>query len=257
MPGDRVQVGQGWFSARTWNRFVDVLNWWERNGYGGSPIHTVPAAHTDVIQVRNDTGANRRAGDVVGIGAKLLTDLTADNLWFKGETHALTHSTLGVLIDTIPEDEIGRCQLSGVCLAYVNFAATTDKWIKPSYGNHVFASNSGGGGLGRVITAPTSTSEQLVAVLIDQSMPTLRWGQTAEAIDGATYAAGEITPGLGNVNLWERGTAGKLVVTSGPTVVEVRNYAPEAYAADLLVAMLPDDDYVLAIVNGFCTDGFA
>ena len=141
------------------------MNWWERKGYGGSTLGDAGPSATDVVQVRNDTGADRRAGDVVGLGAGLLTTWNADALWFKGETPAATHTAVGVLLDPLPDGKIGRAQISGVCLAYVNFAAAADMGCVPQIGNHVLQSEAARV-LYAVVTPPASTGEQLVPILM-------------------------------------------------------------------------------------------
>lgn len=149
---------------------------------------------TDVIRVRNNTGADRRAGDVVGVGAKLLTDYTADGLVFSGETPAATHAVLAVLLESAPhvttesDRPVYRAQISGVCLAYVSFAATTDQGIALSAGDHVFASQASTNGLGRVLTAPASASEQLVAVVLDAggTVRAIKWAKAIDCIELAT-----------------------------------------------------------------------
>lgn len=120
---------------------------------------------TDCVRVRNDTGAARRIGDVVGLGAGVLTDWKSSNLMFAGETPAATHTVFGVLLDSLPEDKIGRVQVSGICLAYVNFAAVNDMGCIPQIGSHVLQSEPARV-LWAVVTPPASASEQLVPILI-------------------------------------------------------------------------------------------
>ena len=165
---DLPRSGQGSISLSEWRRFVRVADWFDRTH--GQLAGVVPAFETppsDIVIVQNDTGDDRRRGDVVGIGDKLLTDLTANKLWFSGETPAATHSTLGVLLDPIKDGKRGRAQVSGVCLAYVDFDATTDQGASFSPGNYVFASQADGPI--QILTAPASTSEQLVAVLLGRA----------------------------------------------------------------------------------------
>jgi hypothetical protein len=136
------------------------------DGRGGQPRQYDPV----IIRVRNDTGADRRIGDVVGVGAGLLTTFKAGDLYFAGETPTATHRCLAVLLETAyhtsttADRPIVRAQLSGVCLAYVNFNATTDAGCSYSPTNHVFASQADGPI--PVLTAPASTGEQLVPVLL-------------------------------------------------------------------------------------------
>lgn len=145
--GKKVTAGnQLSISARDWNGMLDVLEDFRRRkqlgmGRGGPPAQ---GPQPVIIKVRNDTGDDRRRGDVVEIGSTILssldTEVTNDYLWFEGLEPDLSNLTFGILYDHLPEDEIGRVVLTGVCYAYVTINDEDHKYAELASGSCVLSS---------------------------------------------------------------------------------------------------------------------
>lgn len=171
---ERVRPGQSFepMSAADHNAICAAVDLVGRKGQGISGGESRrQVIETDCVRVRNDTGAARRAGDIVGLGASLLTDYAADALWFAGETPKDEHTVFAVLLEPAPhyategDRPVVRAQVSGIVLAYVYFTTVTDMGAIPQIGNHVLQSEPARV-LYAVVTPPASTGEQLVAVLL-------------------------------------------------------------------------------------------
>jgi hypothetical protein len=139
-------------SAAAWNRHEDVSEWYHRNKARGegsdAPFYLTPS---DVVQVRNDSGADRRPGEVLECKEDdpLLTDppgvIDPENLWFKGATPTGLRA-FGVLLFPAKHDAtesnrgVTPLQVSGVCKALVNITSATHRFAKVSSGSFVLQS---------------------------------------------------------------------------------------------------------------------
>ena len=72
---------------------------------------------TDVIKIKNSSGGNLVRGDVLEIDDFLLGELAAEFIWFDGVTPTAQENAYAILLTDLPNGEIGRAQVSGVCLA--------------------------------------------------------------------------------------------------------------------------------------------
>ena len=152
-----------------------MRDWWKRTfAFGSNRQPSRIFRETDIVRVRNDTGGDRRAGEVVGLGASILgtgEDYEPCSLWFQGETPADTHTVFGVLLEpcawkAAEEDRpVVRVQVSGICLAFVYFTTIGDMGCVPQIGSHVLQGEPARV-LYAVVTPPASTGEQLVPVLL-------------------------------------------------------------------------------------------
>ena len=128
---------------------------------------------TDVIQVRNDTGDDLPTGSVVKLGQRLITTLTPDSIVIKADYPDANpaNDTHGILLEPIRDDKIGRCQLSGICLARVGVNHTDDRYCFTNYDVSGDADLTTAGGIrpvAELIEVPAATGTSLRAVrLID------------------------------------------------------------------------------------------
>jgi hypothetical protein len=150
-------------SATFQNNLVDMVDWWKRT-VRGNPQRALPVAiQTDVIKVKNVSGADRGAGQVLEIGTLVLTTLDRRNIWFNADT--ISHSvgrSYCVLPRPIPSGEIDDAHISGVCVAKVNIIATTDRYAFVEASSNVL--KSGKTGQFKLLGPVTATGEQSVAV---------------------------------------------------------------------------------------------
>jgi len=98
---------------------------------------------TTAIKVKNESGDDRDAGDVVELGASLLTTLDRRHIWLSAALRA-GYGAIGVLPEALPYNEIGLCQLAGVCLAPVNVLDADHTHCYAATGNERLQSNFGG-----------------------------------------------------------------------------------------------------------------
>lgn len=150
---------------------------------------------TDLVKVRNDSGADRAAGDVLELTDFILDDVTQEYLWFAGEEPAIGGVRFGVLRRALPEDEIGEMHLSGVCVAKVDVGNVNHPRARVVPGSHVLV--SGYGGPFKLLYSP-DTGEQLCPVAFAQGN-----GNYVAKTDGSgiTAISGD-TPGSGTVTLY-------------------------------------------------------
>jgi hypothetical protein len=151
---------------------------------------------TDIVQVRNDTGSNLARGDSICIADFLLTDIDPEYLWFTGEQATTANKPCGILLDPIPDGEIGRVQMPGPCC----FAK-----IDNDYADHPYAHPVAGEdhlsttwyGHARILCRkewPASSGQYWAAVMLGQFMSELLEVETA-----ALIASGGSGTGLADV----------------------------------------------------------
>ena len=151
--------------ASVQNRALEATNYYHASIKGGvaQKASRHPADHS-VVQIRNNTGANRRRGDVVEITGYLLTALDPDALWFAGGTPTLANPGWGIYRRPTKATEIGDCHVAGACIAYVNVIEAGHKYAELGNGQTVLQSATIGPV--RILYKPSGTGEKECAVLI-------------------------------------------------------------------------------------------
>lgn len=148
-------------SASFVNSLIDMVNQWRR---GSRPqLAFSPPVATDVIKVKNITGADQAAGKVLELGTLLYTPIDRKNIGFNADTvsHPVGRSYC-VLPRPIPAGGIDDAHIAGVCVAKVNIIATTDRYGFIEVSSAVL--KSGKAGQFRLLGPVTATGEQSVAV---------------------------------------------------------------------------------------------
>jgi len=154
-------------SAREWNRHCDASDYHQRrlNGEGGAGAR--PAYDTNTLVVKNNSGSNRRRGDILEFTGLEFTDLTEMLPWMVGGSPTLANG-FGVLlgdITTAVPDNYGKCQVHGACLAYVNIGDADHKYAVVSASTYVLQSSIIGPA--RILFAPSGTGEKMCLVLLN------------------------------------------------------------------------------------------
>lgn len=151
-------------SAAFQNTLVDIVDWWRQNRMGSGGRNRPSVIPTDVIKVKNISGADRSAGQVLEIGTHLLTTIDRRNLWFNADTvsHAAGRSYC-ILPRPIPAGEIDDAHISGVCVALVDIQDTADRFAYVETSSNVL--KSGTSGQFKLLGPVTATGEQSVAVV--------------------------------------------------------------------------------------------
>ena len=151
-------------SAGFQNQLVDLVDRDERQKRLGYPIPKFPLpTPTDTINVKNITGADRRAGEVLEIGTHLLTDIDRKYLAFNADTvsHASGRSYC-ILERPMTADSIDVAHVSGCCVALVDIQDTSHRYAFVEQSSTIL--KSGNAGSFKLIGPVTSTGEQEVAV---------------------------------------------------------------------------------------------
>lgn len=84
----------------------------------GSPPAISPRS-LEILTIKNESGSGLAAGKVLAVGAKLLTTVTNDALWFSGDLPTAT-SKWGVLLRQTPDDALEELQMAGLVMASVS-----------------------------------------------------------------------------------------------------------------------------------------
>jgi len=130
--------------AVIWNNMVEAGRAWADDQLSSGVPERPRPRQTDVIKVRNETGANRAKGEVVGFDGFVLTDLDADSIWLKAAaTKRGRH--FAVLKHPVSTDEVVEAQMSGVCVGRVNVTNLAHRAARlPSDGTYILQSSFSG-----------------------------------------------------------------------------------------------------------------
>lgn len=189
---DKVSSGQGIpRSAALWNNIIDSANDFAMRrmgsggGYGGS------LASTDLIKIKNSSGAAIRLGEVLELDGIVISTVDRGAMWFDGDAPNATRPFCIALQD-IPEDAIDRAQVSGVTIALVDVGDANHGYAEVVSGDPVL--QSAASGPVRILYKPSGTGEKTCAVLIGGSTSDLQLGK----LDGSLSYEGSAT-----VSIWD------------------------------------------------------
>lgn len=241
---DKASAGQPFRPppAEVWNGMVAAGDQYRQTLISSTPTQKYKQRQTDIIKVRNDTGADRSAGDVVRISGLVLGDLTAEHPWVKGVA-VTTGTPFGIITKPIADGKFGELQVSGACLATVDIQSTSDQFANTVAASYVL--ESGPAGPLEILYAPASTGEQTCLVVFRSGAAVSSMGKTDGS--GMTAASGD-TMGSGTVALQYLSGS---TLTAGGGSVTAYNWSDEAVAANTKVRVAKDANGVwwLAGVN--------
>lgn len=100
------------------NTLIDMALEHQRGRPTGSPPPLTPRS-LEILKIKNESGSGLAAGKVLGVGAKLLTTVANESLWFSGDLPTAT-SKWGVLLRQTPDDAIDDLQMAGLVMASVS-----------------------------------------------------------------------------------------------------------------------------------------
>ena len=237
-----VQMPYG--SARVQNNAMEAVEAFQQQQRLGIPKPTfTPPIPTDLVMIRNDSGADRARGDVLQITDKVIDVLTPEHLWFYGSLYssAVTKPCC-VLREPTPEDAIGFAQVSGVCLARVNVTDITHRFANPTAAAGPLTSAATGAVT--ILSPATGTGVQELAVVLDgptsAPMPLLEYSVIdIEGWDGSDAYLMPTSPG-GSDSAWV-----------GAGYVTTANQALVGIAYDDSVTTPSTDGNWYALANGY------
>lgn len=147
--------------ANVWNNMVDAGNAYalsKLDSQGGPPTR---ARATDIIKIKNTSGAARRAGEVLKIEGKALDTITAEHIWLLG-IEPTDDCYFGILRKPVANDGIEQLQVSGACLALIDIQSVGHTKANAIAASYVLESSEEGPL--EILYAPESTGEQTCVV---------------------------------------------------------------------------------------------
>jgi hypothetical protein len=142
--------------ASIWNNMVDAGRAFaDRQLSSGGPSPT-RARPTDLLKLKNSSGAMRRKGEILKIGGKVIDDITDEHIWLDG-VEVTDDCRFGILKEPAESDEVVTAQVSGVCIALVNVTDEEHQFAKPVEDEYVLESD--GSGPLEILYAPEGTGE--------------------------------------------------------------------------------------------------
>jgi hypothetical protein len=129
--------------AEIWNSMIDAGNAY-RNARlsNGEPGPTRPR-QTDIIKLKNNSGADRSRGEILRINGKAITDLSDEHLWLIGSAPT-DAGYFGILKEPIASGSIGQVQVSGCCMAMVDIVDADHTRAKAVASQYVLESSDDG-----------------------------------------------------------------------------------------------------------------
>lgn len=118
---------------------------------------------SNFVKVLNNSGADRRKGEILGLASYLLDSdqLDQDMLWLDGGP-PIASPGFGVLRRAIPSDDIDDAQVSGTCMALVNVLDSSHHFAKVVSGYVLESATSGPVG---IIYKPGTGEQKCIVVL--------------------------------------------------------------------------------------------
>lgn len=201
---------------------------------------------TDIIKAKNSSGAARRAGDILQLGSSLVTTLDRQHLWLDGVAPAapLWTSYHGVVLQAAPVNTIVQLQISGACLAYVNFSHADHRKCDVDAATYVLQSRHAGPY--QVLHKPAGTGELLCVVLLGPKRPSTGVVKLTGALSAGSTSA--IT--TANGALQKR--SGAAWATANQTIV-VNSWYATAFAIDRFLGVAQDEEGNWYLVSADCT----
>lgn len=165
-PGQKV-AGSALREAATVNDLLDMRHRFKSGGLDsrghGKEIEKLG---TDLVMVKNSSGADRERGEVLQLGDYLLTtDEETDNkwnLWFDGDTPATPLLRCVILQKPAKENAIVEAHGQGICVAKVELFDIEHTHAWPRDGEHSLHSDFGGPF--ELFSTSEDTGEQLMVV---------------------------------------------------------------------------------------------
>lgn len=129
--------------AETWNGMVDAGNAYRAGRLNvGAPPPTRPR-QTDLVRIKNNSGADRARGEILLIDGKAITDLTDEHIWLLGD-EPTADGYFAILKEPIASGGVGVSQVSGCCLAMVDVSDTDHTRAKAAAGLYLLESSTDG-----------------------------------------------------------------------------------------------------------------
>ena len=187
------------------NKLVDVVNAWDRGLLlNRSQSKNGSESPTDIVKVRNGTGGALAKGNVVQLGAAILSKKSNRTPWFECSTptegsNPNAYAKYAIMREPSPEGKIKQAQIGGVCLAWVNVAAAGHTHAAAKDGSLNLESDFNGP---IELLNPSGTGLQLIFVRLSQPAST---SYIILAGEGGIPARDGATPGSATAAIYRIG----------------------------------------------------
>jgi hypothetical protein len=141
----KVSAGQDFYPppAQIWNNMIDAGRAWADQRFSnGTPEPTRPR-QTDLIKLKNTSGALRKKGEILKIDGKAIEDITSESIWLLG-VQPTADCYFGILKRPAENNGIEDVHVSGVCTALVNIANVDHTRADVVAGDYVLGSSDSG-----------------------------------------------------------------------------------------------------------------
>jgi hypothetical protein len=150
--------------ATIWNNMIDAGQAVADEKLNSGPPGATRSRATDLLKLKNSSGAVRRKGEILKIEGKVIETVTDENIWLDG-IEPTAECRFGILKSPANMGEEGdeengeviTAQVSGVCLALVNVTDASHTFASAVDADYVL--HSGTSGPLEILYAPDGTGE--------------------------------------------------------------------------------------------------
>jgi len=144
-------------AARIWNNMVEAGKAYSDSRLNNEAPDPIRPRETDIIKVKNDSGASRKLGEILRIDGKAVETVTDENKWLVG-VEPTDDGYFGILKEPAAISGIASLQVSGCCMALVNVTDADHKRATSVEGEYVLQSSDDGPI--EILFAPDGTGEK-------------------------------------------------------------------------------------------------
>lgn len=139
-----------------WNNMVDAGQAFANQRISSSAPPPTRARATDLLKLRNSSGASRKKGEILKIDGKVIETVSEEFIWLDGKEPE-PDCRFGILKEPALDEEVATAQVSGVCMALVNVTDADHTFAYPADGEYIL--QSGDSGPLEILFAPDGTGE--------------------------------------------------------------------------------------------------
>lgn len=129
--------------ARIWNNMVDAGIAWSNGRLNSEASSPTRPRETDILKLKNMSGALRRKGEILRIDGKALEEVTDENTWLIG-VEPTTDGYFGILKRPCDDAAVESVQVSGACTALINIISVDHRRATAVEGEYVLESSDSG-----------------------------------------------------------------------------------------------------------------
>jgi hypothetical protein len=140
---------------------VDAGRAWADGRFSSPSPNPIRPRETDMIKVKNTSGAVRRLGEILRISGKAIETVTDENKWLLG-VEPTDDGYFGILKEPAASNSLASLQVSGCCMALVN--VTDADHTRATSADSDYVLQSGDDGPIEILFAPDGTGEKTCVV---------------------------------------------------------------------------------------------